>query len=168
MPTSFRLPTFLFLLSLLTAVSTSAADLKIVRVFTGWRSAASFRSIREYFGGKENDGDARVLRSQPGQRAGYYWLVRLKGRHPPIVGAKFELQVISPVSPETKTFIFPAGIPSGSCLFRIGLTGSDWPGVRAQPDAWRLSLLAADGKTLLARESYLWEMPAKKGVAAGH
>lgn len=168
MPTSFRLPIFLFLLSFLAAVSVSASDLKIVRVFTGWRSAASFRSIREYFGGKENDGDARVLRSHPTERAGYYWLVRLKGRHPPIVGAKFELQVISPASPETKTYLFPADIPSGGCLFQIGLTGADWPGARALPDAWHLSLLAPDGKTLLARESYLWEMPAKQGMAAGH
>jgi hypothetical protein len=166
MRSSFRLPVLLLLISLLTAVFTSAADLEIVRVFTGWRTAESFHRLSEYFGGKENDGSAKVLRSQPAERAGYYWLVRLKNRLTPLTGAKFELQVISPISAEAKTFTFAADIPSGRCLFQLGLTGSDWPGAKARPDAWHLSLVAADGKTLLARESYLWELPAKPVAAS--
>jgi hypothetical protein len=86
----------------------------------------------------------------------------LKNPHAPVSGARFELQVISPAAPEPKIFTFAADIPSGSSLCQLGLTGSDWPGARARPDAWHLRLLAADGTTLLARESYLWEMPVKK------
>jgi hypothetical protein len=162
MPSSFRLPAVLLLIALLSPVSSLAADVEIVHVFTGWRSVESFHRLSEYFGGKENDGGIKVLRSQPAERAGYYWLIRLKNPHASISGAKFELQVISPVSPEPITFPFPADLPSGRCVFQLGLTGSDWPGAKARPDAWRLRLLAADGTTLLARESYLWELPAKK------
>lgn len=159
---SLRLPAASLLIALLTAVSISAADLKIVRVFTGWRSAESFHRLSEYLGGRESDGGIKVLRSQPAEQAGYYWLVRLKNPHAPVSGARFELQVISPTAPEPKTFIFAADVPSGGSVFQLGLTGSDWPGAKAQPDAWHLRLLAADGTTLLARESYLWELPAKK------
>lgn len=158
----FRLSAALLLIALLPPVSTSAADLEIVRIFTGWRSAESFRRVSEYFGGKENDGGIKVLRSQPAEYAGYYWLIRLENPDAPVSGARFELKVISPAAPEPRTFIFPAGIPSGSSLFQLGLSGSDWPGPKAQPDAWQLRLLAADGTTLLARQSFLWELPEKK------
>jgi hypothetical protein len=159
---SFRFRLFLALLTLLPAASTSAADLKIVRVIAGWRSAESFHRFSEYFGAKRNDGGIKVLRSQPEEQNGYYWLIRLKNPHAPVSGARFELQVISPAAPEPKIFTFAADIPSGSSLCQLGLTGSDWPGAKARPDAWHLRLLAADGTTLLARESYLWEMPEKK------
>ena len=151
----------LLFLALLPAASTSAADLRIVRVLPGWRSADSFHRLSEYFGVKKSDG-ANVLRSQPAVKSGYYWLIRVKNPHAPIAGARFELQVISPSAPTPKLFTFTANLPSGSTLFQIGLTGTDWPGARARPDAWHLSVLAADGTTLLARESYLWEIPDKK------
>jgi hypothetical protein len=152
----------LLLFTLLPPASVSATDLEIVRVLPGWRSAESFHRLSEYFGGKENDGGIKVLRSQPAEHAGFYWLIRLKNPHALVSGARFELRVISPAAPEPKTFTFTTDIPSGSSLCQLGLTGSDWPGAKAQPDAWHLRLLAADGTTLLARESYLWEMPAGK------
>ena len=161
-----RLPVALLLLACLPAVSAPAAELKIVRILTGWRDADSFRRLSEYFGSKENDGGIKVLRSQPAEHNGYYWLIRLKNQDGPVSGARFELKVITPVSPEPKTFIFTADIPSGGCVFQLGLTGTDWPGAKARPDAWHLSLLAADGATLLARESFLWELPAPQGAAA--
>jgi len=159
---SLRLRAALLLCSLLPAAALSAADLEIARVLPGWRSAESFHRLSEYFGAKSNDGDPRILRSQPAEKAGYYWLVRLKNPHASLPGARFKLEVIGPTSPEPKTFLFAADLPSGSSVFQIGLTGSDWPGARARPDAWHLSLLAPDGKTLLARESFLWEMPVRK------
>jgi hypothetical protein len=141
-------------------VSVRAAGPEIVRVFTGWRDAASFQRVSEYLSGKENTGGIIVLRSQPGARAGFYWLVRIKN-DAPLAGAKFELQVVTPTSPEAKTFTFPADVPDGSPLYQLGLTGADWPGAKARPAAWQLRLLAADGKTLIAKESFLWELPGK-------
>ena len=59
-----------------------AAGLEIVRVFTGWRDAASFQSMSEYLDGGENTGGVTVLRTRPAERAGFYWLVRLKNDGP--------------------------------------------------------------------------------------
>jgi hypothetical protein len=156
-----RLSPLSLLLVLALPASGHAAGLEIVRVFTGWRDAASFQRVSEYLGGKENTGGIAVLRSQPSQRAGYYWLMRLKNRDAPLPGAKFVLQVITPAAPEPKTFTFSADIPAGSPLYQLGLTGTDWPGAKARPVAWHLQLLAADGKTLIAKESFLWEFPAR-------
>lgn len=134
----------------------------MVRVFTGWRSAESFHRISEYLGGKENTGGITVLTTQKGERSGYYWLVRLKNQSSRLAGSRFELQVISPSSPEPKTFSFPADIPSGGSVYQLGLTGPDWPGPKSRPAAWRLRLLASDGTTLVAKESFLWEQPKGK------
>ena len=156
-----RLSSLCLLLLFLPPASVQAAGLEIVRVFTGWRDAASFQRVPEYLDGRENTGGILVLRSQPGSRAGFYWFVRLKNDGAPLAGAKFELQVITPTSPEAKTFTFPADVTAGSPLYQLGLTGTDWPGAKARPAAWRLRLLAADGKTLIAKESFLWELPGK-------
>ncbi len=141
--------------------SVRAAGPEIVRVFTGWRDAASFQRVTEYLDGRENTGGIIVLRSQPGARAGFYWLVRLKNDDAPLAGAKLELQVVTPTSPEAKTFTFPADVPVGSPIYQLGLTGADWPDTKARPAAWQLRLLATDGKTLIAKESFLWELPGK-------
>jgi hypothetical protein len=158
-----RHPLRLLPLALLLAlpVRGQTAGIEIVRVFTGWRDAASFQRISEFFDGRENTGKITLLRSQPGERAGFYWLVRLKNGGAPLPDARFELQVITPASPETRTFAFPTDIPAGRSVYRLGLTGADWPGAKARPVAWRLRLLAADGRTVVAKESFLWEMPAK-------
>ena len=43
-----------------------------------------------------------------------------------------------------------------------GVTGADWPGEKkAHPVAWKLALLAADGRVLAEQKSFLWEKPAK-------
>ena len=157
----WRLSSLGLLLLLFLPASVRAAGPEIVRVFTGWRDAASFQRVSEYLDGKENTGGIIVLRSQPGARAGFYWLVRLKNGGEPLAGAKFELQVITPTSPEAKTFTFSADVPAGSPLYQLGLTGADWPGAKARPVAWRLRLLAADGQAVVAKESFLWEMPTK-------
>jgi hypothetical protein len=157
-----RLSPLGLLLLLFLPAAARAAGPEIVRVFTGWRDAASFQRVSEYLDGRENTGGIIVLRSQPGARAGFYWLIRLKNDGAPLAGAKFELQVITPTSPEAKTFTFPADVPAGSPLYQLGLTGADWPGAKSRPAAWQLRLLAADGKTLIAKESFLWELPGNR------
>ena len=163
---SLRSPAAWLLLALSLPASLGAAGLEIVRIFPGWRSADSFHRITEFFGGKENTGGITVLRTQSAEPAGYYWFLRLKNPATPVVGARFELQVITPIAPEPRTFAFAADIPAGSSLFQLGLTGTDWPGPKARPAAWHLRLLAADGTTLLAKESFLWELPEKKPAPA--
>jgi hypothetical protein len=158
---SSRLSPLCLLLAFALPASGHAGGLEVVRVFTGWRDAASFQRVIEYLDGRENTGGATVLRSRSGERAGYYWLVRLKNGGASLPGAKFELQVITPAAPEPKTFTFSADIPAGSPLYQLGLTGTDWPGPKARPVAWHLQVIAADGTTLVVKESFLWEMPGK-------
>jgi hypothetical protein len=159
MPRLVRLLSALLLFALPAAAS--AAGLEIVRVVTGWRDAAAFQRVSEYFDGRENTGGMIVLRTRPGERAGFYWLVRLKNDGSPIPGAKFELQVITPAAPEPQTFTFSADVPAGSPVYELGLTGADWSDAKIRPAAWRLRLLAADGRTLIGEKSFLWELPGK-------
>ncbi|MSU46448.1 MAG: hypothetical protein EXS42_04830 [Lacunisphaera sp.] len=151
----------LFLLAL-AAGSASASDVAITRVFTGWRDAASFKRISEYFDGHENTGGQLVMRTHPDQRAGYYFLIRTANPGAPLK-AQFQLQLIEQGASVQRTSIFPAEIGSGSGVFQLGLTGPEWQAAKSQPVAWRLLIIAtADGRVLATEKSYLWEKPAAK------
>jgi hypothetical protein len=143
------------------ASAKAGADLTIVRTFTGWRDAASFKRISEYFDGKENTGKETVLRTHPDQRAGYYFLVRLAN---PGAAQKvrFQLQLFEQGTSASRTVVFPAELKSGSGVFQLGLTGPEWQDAKSQPVAWHLQVLADDGRVLASEKSYLWEKPAGK------
>ena len=151
---------WLFLL-LTFATSAFGAGVDFVRVWPQWRDADAFDRIGEYFGRGENDGRERVLRTHGDQRAGLYFLVRVKSDRA-LAGAKFVLQIIRPDSPDPKTFTFPASLPAQSKIVELGLTDGDWPGGRdAHPVAWKLTLVDATGSTVATNESFLWALPAK-------
>jgi hypothetical protein len=136
-------------------------DVTIVHVFTGWREAASFKRISEYFNGQENTHGEVMLRTQPAQRGGYYFLVRAAnpGGAVPVT---IKVQLILPTGPKTKNFTFAADLKSGDTIFNLGLTGSDWPDFKANPVAWKLDMLAPDGRLLATEKSYLWEKPSSE------
>lgn len=138
-----------------------AAEVEMTRVWPGWRDAESFERIAEFFSGKENTGKQVILRTRPETRAGYYFYVRAVNPGAQVASAKFVLQVITPVDPAAKTFTFPASLAAGTTVFNLGLTGGDWPGADAAPVAWKLELVAGDGRTLATKKSFLWEKPAK-------
>lgn len=148
-------------LCLLLAPALSAADLSIVRVFTGWRAAASFKRISEYFDGKENTGREVILRSHPEQRTGYYFLVRLKNPGATLK-ASAHLELIGEGWQKSRTTVFPLEIPANSTVFQLGLTGPEWQNPEVQPIAWRLRILNDSGDVLAAEKSYLWETPPAK------
>lgn len=151
-------------LALATAGLPSAALAKegeptIVRTFTGWRDAASFKHISEYFTGREDTHGEAMLRTHPDQRGGYYFLVRLANPGAPLP-VKFNLVLNLPGEPKPRTFDFAAAVPSGQAVFNLGLTGLDWPDAKTNPIAWRLEVHTADGRVLATEKSYLWEKPA--------
>jgi len=148
---------FTFLLLGLCAVS--ATELTIVRIFPGWRDAASFKRISEYFDGRENTGGEAVLRTQPAQRAGYYFLVRVTAPAA-TAGVKAHLQVITEANARPREFDFSPALRTGDTVFHLGLTGADWSDAQANPVAWRLDLTDAEGHPLASAQSYLWEKPA--------
>lgn len=148
-----------FLVLLLGVCAASAADLTIVRVFTGWRDAASFKHISEYFSGRENTHGETMLRTQPAQRGGYYFLVRTANPGAPLA-VKVNILLSMPGEPKARTHTFAAELPAGTAVLNLGLTGADWPDAKTNPVAWKLDVLAADGRVLASEKSYLWEKPA--------
>lgn len=135
---------------------TKPGNVDVVRVWPEYRTADSFDRISEYFTGKENPGGLIILRTRPGSRAGFYFFVRLK-TPADISGANVVLDVVTPESPDPKTFTLPAPLlRKGTVLLNPGLTGNDWPDATARPTAWRLRLVAADGSEILGQQSYLW------------
>ncbi len=136
-----------------------AADVELTRVWPAWRSAESFERISEYFDGQENTGSHTILRTQPGSRAGYYFLIRAKAAVT-TTGAKFILQIITPETPEPKTHAFPITLGPQEVVFDVGLTGPDWAGRKTHAVAWRLSVVNAEGHELASQQSFLWSNSA--------
>lgn len=150
------------LILLASAALARAADAEFVRIWPGWREAAAFDRIGEYVG----DGQPRTreiaLRTRADARAGYYFLVRVK-HAVPLAGGRFVLHLVRPDAADPVQYAFPVGeARQGETVFQIGLTGVDWTaGKDAHPVAWKLELLAADGRPLAQQKSFLWENPAK-------
>ncbi len=152
----------LLLCLLLAATAAPASAVEIARVYSGWRDAASFKRISEYFTGRENTGGQTVLRTHPEERAGYYFLVRLNGV-PAGSDLQARLTVIRPAAPDGLTYNFSVRLAGETTVLNLGLTGPDWPDKDADAVAWKLDLLSADGARVLATEkSYLWDKPADK------
>ncbi len=148
-----------FLAAVFCAASARAADLTFVRVWPGYRTAESFERISEYLTGQENAGGHTVLRSQPAQHAGFYFLVRLKNAGDAVAGTRFELSVITSASATPRTLNFTADLPAGQHVFDCGLTGTDWPDAAAHPVAWKLVVRASGGAELASTQSFLWSKP---------
>lgn len=133
---------------------------EFVRVWPQWRDAKGFKRISEYFTGRENPSGLEIRRSRPADRAGYYFLARVRHKTVTLVGAKFQLHIITPDAPEPKPVLeFAADTGPGEDVFEIGLTGKDWPNSKQHPVAWRLDLVAQDGHLLAWSQSFLWDKP---------
>jgi len=151
----------LALLAIIPAFSTLSLaaqnEVNIVRIWPEYRQADSFTRIAEYFGGQEKSREL-LVRSQPTARQGYYFLVRFEtpDARP---GTILALEYILPSEELARLHFFPIDLPSGSRAVLAGLTGADWPGAKVQPTAWRLRLLAADGRELARQQSFLWSLP---------
>ena len=121
---------------------------------------ADFQRIGEYFTGEEVVGNRIYLRSDPGRRAGWYWIIPA-GDLPirdELAEAVVEIQI--PGSPKEK--IFPLRIDQPvpiNAVFWIGLTGADWPNPELRPIAWRIGLHSSTGEEIYSRESLLWSPP---------
>lgn len=149
------------LLALCGAISLTAQDLSLAPITTGWRDAASFKRISEYFTGRENTGDIITLRTRPDQRSGYYFLLRSENQ-----GAAVTVQIIVelnlPAEQQVRRHRFTTELTSGKTLVNLGLTGPDWPDAKTNPVAWKIEIATADGRVLATEKSYLWDKPAGK------
>jgi hypothetical protein len=135
----------------------SAAEVGIVRVWPEYRPATSFVRIAEYFGGSESAPET-ILRSQAGERDGYYFLARFKTPQA-VSGSILALEYVLPGEETARVQFFPVDLPKGSRAILAGVTGTDWPGANVAPTAWRLRLLGPSGAELAREQSFLWSLP---------
>ncbi|HXQ80461.1 MAG TPA: hypothetical protein VN775_04060 [Opitutaceae bacterium] len=142
------------------AARSPAAEVSFARVWLQWHKADSFQSFYEYHTGRELTGKWTVLRTQPDERTGLYFLVRVKNPGSTVRAAVFFVRVVTPEATETKVFSFPADVRVGSWLFEIGLTGKDWGAEHVHPVAWEVELQSSDGRVLARKASFLWEKPS--------
>jgi len=152
---------FAGLLLLIAANFAAAAEVELVRVWPAWHNEEDFERIGDYFGRPEDRGRQVVLRTHADSRAGYYFLVRVKSAAAD-PATKFELQVIRPDALRPETFTFMSPLRAKETVYQLGLTGTDWPaGKKTHPVAWKLTVLAGDGRVLAEQKSFLWEKPTK-------
>lgn len=152
---SSRIPIGYWLIALLFP-TVALAQVEWVRVWPGYRTAESFTTLAEYFGGKPSSANRTALRSQPDDRAGYYWLARIKTDrdHPDSV---VRLEVTRRGSMDPAVYAFDWQVPSGNHPILVGLTGRDWTDPAEVPLAWRITLIDADGTLLTSTHSFLWD-----------
>jgi len=143
----------------LAALPCRADGVSFARVWPQWHESEWFQSYHEYRTSHELTGGWIVVRSQPKERSGLYFLTRVENKAGALQAASFTIRVIRPDSTDTKVYTFAADIPAGSHLFEIGLTGTDWVWPRTMPVAWEVELHAADGSLLAQKASFLWEKP---------
>jgi hypothetical protein len=157
----FALMALLASAALLGAAPSPQEPIRMIRVWPTWRAADTFQSYYEYHSGKELVGRWTVMRSQPDERTGLYFLVRIENKKEAERGATFVVRVISPDSPETRVYNFPATVKSGSWVYEIGLTGKDWAIGHVHPVAWDVELQTAEGAVVAKKASFLWEKPPR-------
>lgn len=153
-------PLLAFLVAVVLSVSALASDVRILRVWPGYRTPESFVRISEYFTGQENPGRKQtLLRSHPEARGGLYFLTRVANTGTAMTDARIVLQIITVRSPAESTYTFNTALPPGEHVFHVGLTGPDWTTAAEHPVAWRISVVAADNRELASEQSFLWSKP---------
>jgi hypothetical protein len=138
----------------------NADNIEIENVKLRIIDAKAFSRISEYFTGRENQGRRIILRTDPEQRGGLYFIIRFSDSMKNLPrGLNLSLDYYAagsgklnhcgyempyPLKPTNKVF---AGITSSDTI-KLGI-----------PIAWRIQLLTQDGSIYSELKSYLWEMP---------
>ena len=145
-----------------------------------------FQRIGEYFDGPELTANKLIVRSDPAQRGGLYFILQMNENatvYPK--DASIVLQYIVPSSPwpKRKSFSIPENMRNEHEWW-IGITGTDAPlkfikhyvpkvnmrsgvlryGNEYSPVAWKFEIVNTDGKVLTEYHSFLWSMPANAAL----
>lgn len=129
-----------------------------MRLWTGYKETSAFLRLREFITGKESFGNTTLLRTNPENRNGFYYTVRLADHERGSIPAgEIHLQVIPPDGVKPVVYRFPfAGTEDREVRLEIGLTGRDWTHGKTLPLAWKLDFVGPQGQVLASRESFLW------------
>jgi hypothetical protein len=138
--------------------SSLSAQVKISLRNKAYFTVPDFKRIPEFFTGREFSGWKVYCRTNPADREGFYFVVKVTGGVPPLsAGCHWLLEWITPLDPtaQQKKVLLSEQKISGKEVF-IGLTGSDWPDPSVQPIAWSLSLVDSEERILGQSQSFLW------------
>ena len=160
-----RILSLLFLLSLLCAAcgTTKEAvkpDVQIKEIMPRYIETENFKRISEYMTGKENPGRRVIVRTQPGQRDGFYFVLILNRnvrKLPP--DAYITGEFYTSKSPDIQSYRFelPSILPNTREVF-IGLTGDDWLQKDVLPSAWRFTIRNSREEIIAQKQSFLWSL----------
>ena len=134
------------------------ADVELVVRNRAFFFDRDFKRIPDFFTGQEYSGSKVYHRSNPSEREGYFFVVKVNGLLPEIsTDAYWRLEWISPLDPVSQTVKIPIKNLEifGKEVF-IGLTGNNWPGQSVQPLAWRLCLMEKAEVVIAKSQSFLW------------
>ncbi len=143
-------------LSLSTVVS-KAAEIELA--FTDYLKTGQFQRITEYFTGQERAGSRTLLRSNPEERSGLYFIIRLNEPLSSSAINEVEVELIRNDSGESEihTFLIESREGKGRWIY-CGLTGDDWPDEKVMPLAWSVRLKQNQREIALHR-SFLHSLP---------
>ena len=133
---------------------------KIVEIVPRYIETKAFKRISEYMTGKENPGRRVIIRTNPKQRDGYYFILLLNHnvrKLPPDAYIQGEFYTSKSLDRQTHRFDFPLILPDTREIF-IGLTGDDWPQEDEIPSAWHFTIKNSRGEILAQKKSYLWSL----------
>lgn len=132
-----------------------------------YKPEQAFKRIAEYFGSPELKGRKIILRTDPENRAGLYFVVHLDEDADELPsGSSFEVSAVFPDSPKAKRFNFPLPEPTpGYRVVWIGLTGEDEPADDEAPVSWRVMIKGPQDEVITSKESFLWSK--KEAFEAG-
>lgn len=153
----WKISIILSLLSL-SGVVTKAAEIELA--FTDYLRTGQFQRISEYFTGQERAGSRTLLRSNPEERSGLYFIIRLNEPLESSAINQVEVELIRNESGEVETFTFHIENRQGKGRWiYCGLTGDDWPDEKVSPLAWSVRL-KHNQRELAQHRSFLHSLPA--------
>lgn len=140
-----------------TGSALSAVNIEIVR-FKNMEDE-DFAHIKEFFNGIEDQSFRAVFRTEPTQRDGFYFIIKMDKKIRdlnPNTQLQLEWIPYGELKPNVATFSLHSKA-SGSEIY-LGLTGDDAPkGKINAPLAWRISLSEPNNKLLSVKQSFLWQ-----------
>lgn len=148
-----------FLLVLLATTVSTASALTIRDAYPRYMHEDHFKTVMEYLRGEQKEGPRHVVRTQPNERTGQYFILTLDASVKELpADTEIALEVLPTHLREPLTYRFPAtDFQTSSRQLYVGVTGPDWPDRQIQPMAWRVHLLSGD-ELIAEWKSFLWEM----------
>jgi hypothetical protein len=154
------------LTSLLVACSTTSqrevSTAVIKEILPRNMTEEQFVRIQEYRTGTEYTGNRLIVRTDPKERDGFYFVLILdtKVRRLP-QGTVIQGEFYSKAAPQKQRYDFPlpADRPKSKSIF-LGLTGEAWPHSADKdvvPSAWRFQIIGPNGEIFGEKASYLWD-----------